>query len=198
MRFTFYGFQNTLENCLTQHMRQTQSSMGTHHQSYGSENNEHSKVLLSASADEPLETHGDNEAEEPKETRLNLYTNDLPNVRKSDCDQRGRGRKVFRSSRSRSIRSFGSRGGENSRPNRNRDLSGSNMGQARENFPCLGWNSTDHVIADHWLKPEYSKIRANLLRKGLNVPSAAALTVSIMNTHYKQMDMCYKEMNMTY
>ena len=84
---------------------------------------------------------------------------------------------------------FGSRSGDNSRPSRGRDLSSSNSAQTRENDPCLGCNSTDHVLADRKCKPEYSKIRANLLRKGLDVPSAAAFAASIMKTHYIQLDM---------
>ena len=56
MRFTFYGFQNALEDCLTQHMQQTQSSMHTHYQSRENKSNDQAKVLLSASEDELLES----------------------------------------------------------------------------------------------------------------------------------------------
>ena len=72
-------------------MQQTQSSKHTHYQSHGSKSNEHAKVLLSASAGEPLETQGVSDDDEPIETRLNLYTKGTRNVRKSDYEQRGRG-----------------------------------------------------------------------------------------------------------
>ena len=137
MRFTFYGFQNTLKNCLTQHMQQTPSSMHTHYQWLGSKSNEPAEVLLSASAGEPLGPQEVSEDEEPIETRLNLYTNDPRNVRKYDYEQRGRGRKAFMSSRNRSTSRFGGCSGDNSRPGRTRDLSSSNRTQTRENGPWL-------------------------------------------------------------
>ena len=58
-------------------------------------------MLLSAFADEALETNGVSEGEEPIETHLNMVTNDPRNVRKSDYEQRSQDRKLFRSSRSR-------------------------------------------------------------------------------------------------
>ena len=155
-------------------MQQTQSSMHTHYQSHGGKSNDHAKLLLYASADETLQPQEVNEDEEPIETRLNLYTSQPRDVRKYNYEQRGRGRKAFRSSRTGSMGRFGGRSGENSRPGRTRDLSGSNRVQIRENDPCLGCNSTDHIPADRQCKPDYSKIRANLLRKGLDMPSAAA------------------------
>ena len=60
---------------------------------------------------------------------------------------------------------FGGRSGDNSLPSRTRDLGDSNRTQTRENNPCLGYNSTDHILADRKFKPEYDKIRTNLLRK---------------------------------
>ena len=68
MRFTFYGFQNTLENCLMEHMQQTQSSMHTHYQLQGDNINQHAKVSPSASADDPLQTQGTSEDEDPIDT----------------------------------------------------------------------------------------------------------------------------------
>ena len=129
-------------------MLQIQSSMHTHYHTYEGKSNEDAKVLLYAPADETLVAQGISEDEEPIETRLSLYINDPCNFSKADYENHSRRRRTLRSSTSRAMRHFRNCSGDNSRPIRSRDQSGSNIAQIRENDSCLGCNSIYHVLVD--------------------------------------------------